>query len=765
MTPPLESAGRPPAEAVLVVDLGTTTSSSILLAEGERHLVKDPSTGRDWWPTSVFDDGGRLLVGSAAEDRKGDNPRAYLTEFKPRLGSDSPVLLDGRPHGVVELAAAVLGELRSAARQLGFDPSRLLITVPVSADEHQRAATLDAGRVAGFTDVEILEEPVAAAHCRAVGTHWSSGDVVLVYDLGGGTFDAALVRVDDAGQHQVLGRSGLAEDHGAREVDAMLVQDFRPEAEAWLAQHPGRADERDALEQAMAQAAITLKHRLTALEDARAYVSLGLPHMSADRDRLRQIATPLLRGTVDCCLAMVDKAGLTLDDITGVLLVGGGSRMPVVAPYLANSLGRPLHPAADAVLAVVDGASLWAAGMRARCTVSDLPHDLIRPLRWTLPGGRAVLGRWFVAPDDAYPAGSVLARVRLDNGTLHDLSSREPGRVVQLHLDKDQEFFTGDWILTSRRPPTPREVCRNPRMIASWPAHVTALACSPNGRKVAVAEQESADRCIIRVVDAHSATEICSRPESGRVRVLAWTPDSTHLAYGLSSREQTVRLLDPEQPSVTAWSVRLRGAAQGLDFLPGGQYLAIACGQGSVRLIHVATGRVHTSTEVLSWAAAVSVHPNGRMLAVGGDDGDPPSGVTLVVGLDDERLSRTFSHPAPVRAVRFSPDGGSLAVAGGEAADQGFLQVYDTSTWSVMFASALEPSMRAVDFSPDGALVAAAGSDTSAQVWSVHDQRPRAAVTTAGDPSAIAIMPDGHQLVAGAQNGVRIWALTPEGGT
>ncbi|MCT9113645.1 Hsp70 family protein [Streptomyces mirabilis] len=764
MTPPPEPAGRPPAQAVLVVDLGTTTSSSILLAGGERRLVKDPSTGRDWWPTSVFDDGGRLVVGSAAEDRKSDNPRAYLTEFKPRLGSDSPVLLDGRSYPVVELAAAVLRELRSAARQLGFDPDRLLITVPVSADEKQRAATLDAGRLAGFIDVEALEEPIAAAHSQTVGSHWADGDVVLVYDLGGGTFDAALVRMADAEQPKVLAQGGLAENHGAREVDAALVQDFRPRAKAWLAGHQGRADERDLLDQAMAQAAVTLKHRLTAAESARAYVSLGLPPMAADRDRLRQITEPLLRGTVDCCLTLLDEAHLTLDDITGILLVGGGSRMPVVAPYLANRMGRPLHPAADAVLAVVEGAARWAAGMAARRTPSDVPPDLVRPLRWTLPrGDRAVLGRWLVEPGDAYSAGSTLARVRLVDGALHDLSAREPGRVVQRHLSEDQEFFTGDWILTSLRPPTPAEVRGSPRMVRSWAARVTALACSPNGRRLAVAEQESPDRCTVRVVDAHSTREICRRPERGRVRALAWTRDSAHLAFGLSSREQSVQLLDPENPAIAAWTSRLPGAAQALEFLPGGQYLAIACGQGSLRLIDAGTGRTHTATEIPAWAATLSVHPDGRTLAVGGDDGESGSGVTHVIDLDDEQRSRTLTHTAPVRAVRFSPDGRSLAVAGGEAGGRGYLHVYDTSAWSVILASTHRPSMRAVALSPDGALVAAAGSDASVRVWSVHDRGLRAQATTAGDPTAVALTSDGHRLVVGAQEGVHVWALTHEG--
>ncbi|MFF9804955.1 Hsp70 family protein [Streptomyces coeruleorubidus] len=746
------------------MDLGTTTSSSILLAGGERRLVKDPSTGRDWWPTSVFDDGRRLVVGSAAEDRKSDNPRAYLTEFKPRLGSDAPVLLDGRSYPVVELAAAVLRELRSAARQLGFDPDRLLITVPVSADEKQRAATLDAGRLAGFTDVEALEEPIAAAHSQTVGSHWADGDIVLVYDLGGGTFDAALVRMADAEQPKVLAQGGLAENHGAREVDAALVQDFRPQAKAWLAGHQGRADERDLLDQAMAQAAVTLKHRLTAAESARVYVSLGLPPMAADRDRLRQITEPLLRGTVDCCLTLLDEAHLTLDDITGVLLVGGGSRMPAVAPYLANRMGRPLHPAADAVLAVVEGAARWAAGMEARRTPSDVPPDLVRPLRWTLPrGDRAVLGRWLVEPGDAYSAGSTLARVRLVNGTLHDLSAREPGRVVQRHLSEDQEFFTGDWILTSLRPPIPSEVRGSPRMVRSWAARVTALACSPNGRRLAVAEQESPDHCTVRVVDAHTTREICRRPERGRVRALAWTPDSTHLAFGLSSREQSVQLLDPENPAIAAWTSRLPGAAQALEFLPGGQYLAIACGQGSLRLIDAGTGRTHTATEIQAWTAALSVHPDGRTLAVGGDDGESGSGVTHVIDLDDEQRSRTLTHTASVRAVRFSPDGRSLAVAGGEAGGRGYLHVYDTSAWSVILASTHRPSMRAVALSPDGALVAAAGSDASVRVWSVHDQGLRAQEATAGEPTAVALTSDGHRLVVGAQEGVHVWALTHEG--
>jgi WD40 repeat protein/actin-like ATPase involved in cell morphogenesis len=766
LTGPWEYAGPSPAEVVLVVDLGTTTSSAIVLADGGRQLVKDPATGRDCWPTSVFDEGGQLLVGSAAEDRKGDNPQAYLTEFKPRLGSGFPVLLDGRPHTMPQLAAAVLQELRSAARQLGHDPRRLLITVPAASDDHQRAATLEASRLAGFVDVELLAEPVAAAHAPTVGAPWAVGDVVLVYDLGGGTFDAALIRVGDAG-HEVLGQAGLTEDHGARAVDAALVQDFRPQAEAWLAARPDPAAERALLEQAAVQAAITLKHRLTAAEEARAYVSLGLPPMTANRDRLRLVTASLLRGTVECCLALIDRAGLAVHDLSGVLLVGGGSRMPVVAPFLSDSLGRPVHPAADTVLAVVEGAALWAVTrMPTPRTEPDRPEDMVRPLRWTLPGsGRAILNRWLVEPGDAYPAGTALARVRLHDGTLHDLAAREPGRVLRHHLDPGQHLVTGDWIVTSRRPPAPQEVHGLPRTVHAWPTRARALAHSPDGRRLAVAEQHSADQCAIRILDAHSADEIHVQTEQGRIRALAWAPSGRHLAYGLSARDETVRLLDLEEPTAPVWTVLLHGVAQGLDFVPDGRSLAAVCGHGSVRLINVRTGSVEVCAEALHWASAVSAHPDGRLLAVGGEAQESGSGVTLLMGPRDGRIRRELTHAPPVQAVRFSPDGRWLAAAGGESENRGFLHVYDTSDWSAVFSSTDRPSVRAVAFSPDSALLAAADVHGDVQVWSLHDQQWRATGAAAGIPVAIAFAPDGHRLVAGAEEGVRIWALTYEGGT
>ncbi|MFF6947177.1 Hsp70 family protein [Streptomyces iakyrus] len=436
---------------LLVVDLGTTSTSAVVVtAQGEAHLLahSDGVTRHDWLPTAVLHDQGGFLVGWPAYERRGDDPALYRAEFKPDIGSAVPVPFGRSSFPVRRLVAAVLDHVREAAAELGPVPGRVLLTVPADTTHARRDDMVGAGGDAGFVDVDLVPEPVAAAYAPVVGADWRPGDVVLVYDFGGGTFDAALIRIGER-HHHILDKDSLLTGHGGRDIDAAFMADLRPAADRWLSADPTREDIRHRLDRHTADAAVALKHRLSTAERAVAEIALDIPPHWATRERLREIATPVLAGTVDCCRGVVGRAGITLDQVTAVVLVGGSTRLPVAAAYVEKELGLPVRRTADPVLAVVLGAARWAGLTAGEArTTGEAPTELEYPLRWPIPQGEARLERWLVAAHTIYPAGAALARVRLKDNTLHDLCAPRAGRIVRLHEPVDRRVFTGDWLVT-----------------------------------------------------------------------------------------------------------------------------------------------------------------------------------------------------------------------------------------------------------------------------------------------------------------------------
>ncbi|GGY99358.1 Hsp70 family protein [Streptomyces poonensis] len=452
-------------EAVLVVDLGTTTTSAMVLApDGSCHLLRHENgwDAQTWMPTAVFlaeDDSGSadgFLVGWPAFERRADDPARYRAEFKPDIGNDVPVPFGPKSFPVRVLVASVLRHLREAADVCKPTPRRLLVTVPAVPGPARRETMIAAGLEAGFEDVELLAEPLAAAHAPVVGGPWPVGTIVLVYDFGGGSFDTALVRIGED-EHQLLDQDGLPTRHGGRDVDAALRQDLTPAADRYLAADPARGGLRDRLERRVSDATTRLKHRLSAREHASVDITLGIDPQRSSRRRLREISDPIVAGTVDCCRALVERRGIAPAELGGVLLTGGSTRLPGVAAHLREAFGVEPRTTEDPVLAVVRGAARWALRIPAHATTGVAPSVVDVPLKWSFPQEEAVLVRWLVAPRDAFPAGAVLARVRLADGSLHDLRAPDAGRIVRLHAIDGERVYGDDWLVTVTKTVLPGE--------------------------------------------------------------------------------------------------------------------------------------------------------------------------------------------------------------------------------------------------------------------------------------------------------------------
>jgi molecular chaperone DnaK len=450
------------SEAMLAVDFGTTTTSAALVADGETVLIQEPSSGSSSWPSAVYLAGEELLVGTQAADRMQVLPLNFAAEFKRYLGQDAPVVLGERSIAPVDLATAMIAALRTEAERIHGGPvDRAVLTIPdgYGPADPRRELMIAAGEAAGFAAVELIPEPVAAALASPSGASFADGDVILVYDFGGGTFDAALVRVGDF-QYEpaVLGHRSL-DDCGGRDIDAAIYQ--------WLCQNgpaPVRAlltqdnpdDESQVLEALrarleLATVANAMKHQLSEAQTA-AKVFARVHELTMDRPALDQLAKPAIGKTVRCCQALLADASIPKENLRAVLLAGGSSKMPAVGDVLSAELGCPVLLTRNPETAVVLGAARFAGQARSRYASQSRDEPAERAVRWPIPGGVGVLLRWRVDVGSRYDADDTLAEVRLPSGSVIELRDMEGGILRAKHAEPGVVVSSGQWLLTARWP-------------------------------------------------------------------------------------------------------------------------------------------------------------------------------------------------------------------------------------------------------------------------------------------------------------------------
>ncbi|MEV7230491.1 MULTISPECIES: Hsp70 family protein [Polymorphospora] len=451
---------------VLIIDIGTTSSSAVVVRGDSVSLVPEPVTGLRSWPSAVYWDGAQMLVGSPAEQRKRSDPTAYATEFKRGLAADTPTVLGHRRFRPIEQVAAVLVALRTEAERLhGGRIERAVITVPATyaptpldptaaaPADTRRAQMVAAGEAAGFETVELLPEPVAAAFAPVAGPPLGNGDLVLVYDLGGGTFDTALVRIDER-RHEVLGHAAI--DDGGRDIDALLAAQIHSDGQQWLAPLLRAAAASPSapatlrLGMAVTDFAQRIKHRLSDTATVEDYLLPDVPAYRLSRTELATLAAPLLSRTTQCCAAMLDHLNVAAHQVDAVLLVGGGSRMPAVTETVRRAFGRPIRTADDPELATVLGAARWLARSGPRTLPAWSSPERIAPLSFGIPGGSTRLLRWLVRPGEVYSAGTRLARTRLPSGAIWDLTAANPGTLERLLIQPGTDVTSQDWLALAR---------------------------------------------------------------------------------------------------------------------------------------------------------------------------------------------------------------------------------------------------------------------------------------------------------------------------
>ncbi len=372
-------------DLVVGIDLGTTNSLLAIVKDGRPELAQDGEGRAVALPSTVsyFDDGG-VLVGEAALERAPLAPERTVISVKRLMGQgledlspqarrhfQAPLVEEGRKLVKLaigertvtpqEVSAQVLRELkRRAEAGLGREVTKAVVTVPAYFDDAQRQATRDAGRMAGLEVLRIINEPTAASLAYGLGGKEAEG-VIAVFDLGGGTFDLSLLRVQ-AGTFRVLATAGDTL-LGGDDVDAILVESaLAALAERGLdVEHQAlgprlRARLRAAAEQAKKELSSTERTTLR-VQDPTHGVNLEL---ELTRPELQKAIEPLVQRTLALCAKALRDAGLSAADVNEVVLVGGSTRIPYVRERVGGFFGRTPHTELDPDEVVALGAALQA---------------------------------------------------------------------------------------------------------------------------------------------------------------------------------------------------------------------------------------------------------------------------------------------------------------------------------------------------------------------------------------------------------------------
>ena len=327
---------------IIGIDLGTTNSCVSVMEGGEATVIPNAEGHRTTPSVVAFSKTGERMVGQVAKRQAVTNPDRTISSIKREMGSDYKVTIDGKKYTPQEISAMILQKLKADAEAyLGEPVTEAVITVPAYFTDAQRQATKDAGKIAGLDVKRIINEPTAAA--LAYGLDKETDQKIMVYDLGGGTFDVSVLEIGD-GVIEVLATAGnnrLGGDDFDQCITNYLVEEFKKSDGIDL------SGDRVAM-QRLKEAAEKAKIELSGVTST----NINLPYITADatgpkhldvtltRAKFNELTAHLVEKTAGPVRQAMSDAGITASDLTKVLLVGGSSRVPAVQEMVKKLTGK-----------------------------------------------------------------------------------------------------------------------------------------------------------------------------------------------------------------------------------------------------------------------------------------------------------------------------------------------------------------------------------------------------------------------------------------
>ena len=331
---------------IIGIDLGTTNSVVAVMEGGEPTVITTQEGGRLTPSVVGFTKNGERLVGQLAKRQAVSNPERTISSIKRHMGTKYTVTIDGKDYTPEQISAMILEKMKGdAERYLGEKVTEAVITVPAYFNDSQRQATKDAGRIAGLDVKRIINEPTAAA--LAYGIDKSDDKTVLVYDLGGGTFDVSILELGD-GVFEVKSTTGdthLSGDDFDHRIMDWMTDEFKKQNGIDLT---GDKMAMQRIREAAEKAKIELSSMMTTNINL-PFITAGAngpQHLDMDLTRAKfdSMTSDLVDRTIQCVHTALSDAKMTVNDIDKILLVGGSSRIPAVQEAIKRVLGKePAH--------------------------------------------------------------------------------------------------------------------------------------------------------------------------------------------------------------------------------------------------------------------------------------------------------------------------------------------------------------------------------------------------------------------------------------
>jgi YVTN family beta-propeller protein len=697
----------------LGVDLGTTFVAAAISRDGRTEMCTLGNQAVVAPAVVYFTEESKLIFGEAAERRVPGDPGRVERGFKRRLGDPTPVVLGGVPHQVTALMAEQLRDvLHTVTKVEGGPPDRVALTHPASWGPYRRELFEEVPRLAGLRDHTVLTEPEAAAAYYGATHVLRDGSTVAVYDLGGGTFDATVLRKRD-GVVEVVGEPEGIERLGGIDFDEAIIQ--------WINhRHGGVLTELDLSEPESAAAMAKLRQECVQAKEALSVdTETSIPVLLLNRRFVAQLSRrefeSMIRAPIDSTIGVlvraVHTARVKVDELSAVLLVGGSSRIPLIEQMITEETGRPTVTDTHPKYAVALGAAAVAA-IRPATTRSRVP----------------------------VPAGSSGAAVATPTGT------------AQPHLPSPRGVSrpTPPGYLPAQALPArsgrQRWMAAAVLAVLVLAGGVALLLTGHATRPASTAKPRASARATLRgapAVAAAKAVPIVGTPVKLNFAptYLAASPDGHHLYIAAGNR--TVSVLDTASNRVTA-TIRVPGPAQFLSFSPDGRYVYVSLWdrQGgsvhAVSIVDTSDYRVKKTIPVRTRPFLAAVTPDGRWLYV------PDHDTHTVALIDTTRMARVaeIDVPPDPSYVSFSTDGRRAYVADDESNE---ITVLDTATRQLLKNVKVGEAPRSVEQNPLRPMtVNVNGKDGTVSAMDTGTGTVRATVRVGRQPLNIHFSPDGR---------------------
>lgn len=354
----------------LGIDLGTTFSAMATIDDTGRPKIVHNSEGSNITPSCVFEDENKTIVGVFAEKQWGLDPSSAFARFKREMGSDKPMIASGSEYSPTILSSIVLKKLRQDAEKTLGKIDEAVVTIPANFAHEARDATMKAAKQAGLNVKYIINEPTAAALYYAFKSGEELSGNYAVYDMGGGTFDISIIRVD--GQDvEVLSSNGVARlggDDFDLKMKELVYRKYKETTGEELEKEDftkGEAEEQ--------------KKSLSQRESIK--VRVARKNIDVSRSEFEEVISSLVTQAEMLCESTIEEAGLELRDLAGVFLVGGSTRIPLVKQSVQRVFGMEPTDSVNVDEVVALGAALYAAFKADKSTMTSVQKQSIEKIK------------------------------------------------------------------------------------------------------------------------------------------------------------------------------------------------------------------------------------------------------------------------------------------------------------------------------------------------------------------------------------------------